>query len=157
VTKLQQAKTPMPRKLKFTLLPMCVTSRVLSHLQNLSAKLTEKDLLSLRSLFLKTELSTEATLRTVPDTVPEPRYGLMVLSTKVNGASTKQMERVNSGMQMVTSMKDSGKMTKQMVMESTCMSMELNMKAIGEMIFRTAQVSSHGLMVQSMKAATKKV
>ena len=55
------------------------------------------------------------------DMVRVRRYGQMELNTKVNGLTTKLMEKENSGMLMVTSMMVIGLMIRQMVMVFTCM------------------------------------
>ena len=156
VTRSQLDKIPTLRKLKFTQLLMCLTLRAPSHQLNLSAKHTEKDSLLQRSLSLKTELSIGATSKMEPDMVLALRCGPMEPNTRVNGDSTKQTARVNSGMLMATSTKAFGKTTKQMATVSTCTSTEQSMKVIGEMICKTALVWSHGQTVQSMKEVTKK-
>lgn len=59
------------------------------------------------------------------------KYGLMGHYMKDIGKTTRQMERVDSFMQMVMCMKATGKMTKPMATEFTCMLMERDTKVSG--------------------------
>ena len=49
------------------------------------------------------------------------KYGQIMLSMRVNGEKTKQMEEVSSGTQMVISTRENGKMIKLMDTELTYM------------------------------------
>ena len=49
------------------------------------------------------------------------KSGQMVQSMKVSGETTRQTERVNSGMQMVTSTKETGRTTRLTATEFTYM------------------------------------
>ena len=88
--------------------------RALSCSVDLKMKPDATDCSLLRSLFLKMELSTEAILMKVLDTDLELKFGPMVPSTKVSGASIKLMAMVNSGMPMAMCTKVCGKTIKPM-------------------------------------------
>ena len=68
------------------------------------------------------------------------KYGLMELSTKVNGETTKQTAKASFGMLTVTSMKATGKMTRPMVKEYMYMLMVQDTKDSGKMTYKTATV-----------------
>lgn len=111
----------------------------------------------LKNLYLKTEQSTKVILKMELDTVLAPKFGLMVLSTKVSGDITKLMVKVNSGMQMAMFTKDYGRTIKQMATVFIFMLMVLNMKDTGEMTYRMVPVLNHGAMAVNTRVVIEKV
>ena len=85
------------------------------------------------------------------------KNGLMELSTKVNGKTTKLRERVNLFIQMVIIIKEIGQMIKLMDMEFMFTArQEQDMKATGKMICNMDQEWKFIVMVISMKVCLNK-
>ena len=82
--------------------------------------------------------------------------GLMALSTKVSGASGKQMGKASCTMPTVTFMKENGLRIKPMVEAFILMQMAQNMSAIGKTTNSMALGLRRGLMAQFMKVNIKK-
>lgn len=88
-------------------------------------------------------------LTMIIDMEEEFKFGMMVLSIKVSGKTTKQTERVDSFTLMGMFMKAIGLMIKLMVMEFILTLTEPNMLVIGKKTNRTDMELRHGQMVQS--------
>jgi hypothetical protein len=85
------------------------------------------------------------------------RYGLMDLSTKENGKTTRQMGMANLYMQTETFMRVNGRMIRHMEWATTSMRMELPIMESGKMTNSMGRELKHGLIVQNMKASIMKV
>lgn len=88
-------------------------------------------------------------LTMIIDMEEEFKFGMMVLSIKVSGKTTKQTERADSFTLMGMFMKAIGLMIKHMVMEFILTLTEPNMLVIGKKTNRTDMELRHGQMVQS--------
>ena len=85
------------------------------------------------------------------------KFGQMVRDTKGNGAIIKQMEKENSGMQMVIFMKELGRKIKQMVTVCMFIKMAPDMKVNGKTIYKMELAVKLGVMEANIKVVTKKV
>lgn len=73
-----------------------------------------------------------------------------------SGETTRQMERVNSGMLMEIFTKAPGRMTKLMDLEYTSMSMEHSTRGTGRMTCRMVKEWRAGKTAASMREATRR-
>ena len=81
----------------------------------------------------------------------ECSFGQIIQNTRVNGLTTKQMAKVNCGVQMVTLMKETGRMIKRMVLAlSNQMTERSAMLEIGKMICTTVKELKVGQMAQGL-------
>jgi len=86
----------------------------------------------------------------------EFRFGLITLSTKVNGEKIKPTEEESSGMPTAISMKESGRMIRPMAMVSTFTLTVLNTKATGRTTYKMDKAWNPGKTGADMKVATRK-
>ena len=84
------------------------------------------------------------------------KFGLMELSTKVNGKTIKLAVGANSSILMEMNLKENGWKIRQMAMASTSMLMVLNMKVHGKTICKTDSEWKHGRTVVNTKVTIKK-
>ena len=84
------------------------------------------------------------------------RLGLMGLSIKESGKTTKRMEEASFIMLMVMSLTVSGKMIKQMALESTTIQMGRSMKVNGWTTSKKAREKKPGRMDLTMRVTTNK-
>lgn len=126
---------------------------------NLNMGLKSKTGLSERAesqSYLKMGQSTRESgaLTQMNETEEESSCGRMVRSTKDIGQEERQMEEVDSFMQMEMSMMESGRMIRLMGMVSTNTWMGLGIKDTGKKINNTAKEKSLGLTVLCTRECT---
>jgi len=83
--------------------------------------------------------------------VVERKYSKMAISTRVNGITTKLMEKANFGIKTVISMRDIGKMERPKAMDFTRHKVEAVILETGITIYNMATVKKLGQMDRTMK------